>query len=140
MGQFMQKIDPSVEWKSYIYGEQAFHYFIEGDLWFICMADRAMERRLPFGFMAAMQESFQKKYSAQTVSTAPAGAMNHEFREIMRELMNRYNAPDADRVVAMTAKVNAINENLSESIDRLMDRQDMINVLVNRSDRLQQSS
>merc|ERR1719162_496971 len=37
--QFLQKLCPTTEWKSYIYGEQALHYIIDGELWFTCMAD-----------------------------------------------------------------------------------------------------
>lgn len=138
--QFVTKINPSEEWKSYICGDQAFHYFIDGDLWFVCMADKAMERRLPFGFMAAVQEAFKKRYDPQTVAAAPAHGMNVEFRETIRELMNRYNSPDADRVASMTEKVQHINQNLVESIDKLLDREEKIHLLINRSEMLSQSS
>merc|ERR1719199_913476 len=104
------------------------------------MADRAMERRLPFGFMAAVQEQFRQRYDKDTVAAASAGGMNREFRDTIREMMNRYNAPDADRVASMSEKVRNINDNLVESIDKLLDRQEKIDLLVNRSELLNHSS
>merc|ERR1712166_1523408 len=59
MQDFLQKLDRTVEWKSYVNGEQALHYIIDGQTWFLCLADRDMERRVVFAFLAALQQSFK---------------------------------------------------------------------------------
>ena len=58
----------SIEWKSYIYGDYAFHYIVDqtSNLWFVCMAERALMRRVPFAFLQAVQETFMQKYTKES--------------------------------------------------------------------------
>lgn len=143
--QFLQKIEPTEEWKSYIYGDQAFHYImdnsiVEGGVWFVCMADRAMERRRPLAFLQSLQETFSSRYSANQVSVATAWGLQREFGNEIRLQMEKFNSPDSDRITSMMAKVQHINDNLVESIDKILERQDKIELLVNRSQLLSESS
>ena len=57
-----------------------------------------------------------------------------------RQLLERYNSPDVDRVSSMMAKVQHINENLMESIDKILERQEKIELLVSRSQVLSDSA
>eukprot|EP00928_Gymnodinium_smaydae_P084854 TRINITY_DN6812_c2_g2_i1.p1 TRINITY_DN6812_c2_g2~~TRINITY_DN6812_c2_g2_i1.p1 ORF type:complete len:172 (-),score=11.47 TRINITY_DN6812_c2_g2_i1:11-526(-) len=62
--QILSKLDRTQEeLKSYIYGDYAFHYVIDQtlDLWFICMAERQLLRRIPFAFLSDMQDSFRRR-------------------------------------------------------------------------------
>merc|ERR1712190_718772 len=63
-----------------------------------------------------------------------------QFRPEIQSLMDKYNAPDADRVTAMMQKVRNINDSLMDSIDKILERQERIDLLVNRSNQLSQSS
>eukprot|EP00913_Durusdinium_trenchii_P004908 g4555.t1 len=101
--QILQKLESSAEWKSYIYGEYAFHYIVDqtADLWF--------------------------------VESAIAYGMQSDFREELQFLLERYNSPDVDRVASMMAKVQHINDHLMESIDKILERQEKIELLVSRS-------
>jgi len=139
----LPKIDRTAEeWKSYTYGEYAFHYIIdaEADLLFLAMAEHSMGRRIPFAFLAAAQEAFNKRYSSDQVQSAIAYGMNGDFRGELQLLMDRFNSPDADRVAQLNAKVADINDKLMESIDRILERQEKIELLVNRSEVLSTSS
>lgn len=140
---FIQNIKPGnaqEDWKSYTCGEQAFHYIIDGELWYVCMADRTMERRLPFGFLSALKDLFDERFKKEVWSKAGAFSLNDQFRDDIAVLMEKYNSPDADRVASMTAKVRQIEDGLMDSIDKLMDRQEKIELLVNRSQVLSESS
>merc|ERR1712217_355580 len=87
-----------------------------------------------------VQEAFQTRYTEQQVQSAIAYGMNSEFRSTLQDLMEKHNSPDADRVAAMMVKVQNINDNLMESIDKILERQEKIELLVNRSQALSQSS
>eukprot|EP00434_Breviolum_minutum_P009932 symbB.v1.2.008754.t1/scaffold544.1/size189386/11 len=121
--QILQKLESSTEWKSYIYGEYAFHYIVDpaSELWFVCMADREVGRRIPFGFLQAEQ-----------TESAIAYGMQSDFREELQFLLERYNSPDVDRVASMMAKVQHINDHLMESIDKILERQEKIELLATR--------
>merc|ERR1712150_189256 len=109
-------------------------------LWFVCMAEKGMGRRLPFAFLAAVQEAFLQTFTADQVESAIAYAMQGNFREELKLLMERYNSPDADRVVKLSEKVRHINDQLMESIDKILMRQQQIELLVNQSRLLDENS
>jgi len=140
--QILQRIEATGEWKSYIYGEYAFHCLMESGtgLWFVCMSDRAMGRRLPFALLAALQESFNQWYAPPQIASAVAYGMQAEFGGEVQALVEKYNSPDADRVASLMQKVQHINDNLMENIDKILERQEKIDVLVNRSQMLHDSS
>eukprot|EP00933_Yihiella_yeosuensis_P028493 TRINITY_DN2231_c0_g1_i9.p1 TRINITY_DN2231_c0_g1~~TRINITY_DN2231_c0_g1_i9.p1 ORF type:complete len:233 (-),score=39.86 TRINITY_DN2231_c0_g1_i9:120-818(-) len=140
--QILDKLDTATEGKSYAYGEYAFHYIIDepSGLWFVCMAERAMGRRIPFGYLGAVKEQFKQQYSNDQVECAIAYGMQGEFREHLKMLMETYNSPDADRVASLMSKVQHVNDVLMESIDAILERQEKIDLLVNRSQQLVDSS
>mmetsp|Transcript_87986 Transcript_87986/g.249265 ORF Transcript_87986/g.249265 Transcript_87986/m.249265 type:complete len:225 (+) Transcript_87986:88-762(+) len=139
--QILQRLERTVEFKSYVYGEYAVHYIIDEatELWFVCLAEKLMGRRIPFAFLAATQEAFQR-YSSDQVQSAIAYGMQTEFKPVIQHLMEKYNSPDADRVTAMMEKVQHINDTLMEGIDKILERQERIDLLVSRSETLAQSS
>jgi vesicle-associated membrane protein 7 len=134
------RLNQSHEWKSYVYGEQAFHYIsdIPAGLCYLCIADKKFGRKLPFAFLRALQTAFKERFPAG----APPGCSPGDFQafaEDIQVLMHHHNSPD-NRVSNLMAKVESVNENLSESMDKLMERQEKIDVLVERSDSLATSS
>lgn len=141
----LDKLGQSAEWKSYIYGEHAFHYIADQatSLCFLCMAEKDMGRRIPFAFLDKVQETFKEQFSAETIKAASAQSLQsdyQDFRSDIRDLMAKYNSPNADRVANMMGKVQHINDNLMESIDKILERQEKIDVLVQRSEVLATSS
>lgn len=139
--QCLPKLEPTVDFKSYIYNEYGFHYIIdEGGTWFVCMAEQEMGRRLPFAFLQKVLESFKQRYTDAQVASAIAGSLQAEFRPELQTLMEKFNSPEADRVAAMSEKVKNINDNLLDSIDKILERQEKIELLVDRSQSLSDSS
>lgn len=136
------RLNQSHEWKSYVYGDQAFHYIsdIPAGLCYLCIADKKFGRKLPFAFLSTLQKAFKDRF--------PAGASQgcspedfQAFAEDIRALMQHHNSPPGDnRVSNLMAKVESVNQDLSESMDKLMERQDIINVLAERSDSLATSA
>mmetsp|Transcript_68939 Transcript_68939/g.194437 ORF Transcript_68939/g.194437 Transcript_68939/m.194437 type:complete len:233 (+) Transcript_68939:144-842(+) len=138
----LAKFDRDVEMNSYIYGEYAFHYVIDDGtgLWFVCMADRTTGRRLPIAFLGAVQQKFKARYSHDEVQSAIAYGMQHEFKGEIRALMEQYNSPNADKLTYLTEMVNKIKDDAMESIDKIIERQDRIELLVTRTMSLSDSS
>jgi len=138
----LQKLDGSDEWKSYTLGEYAFHYIIDrtSGLWFVCMADGLMGRRMPFGFLTALKEEFKKRYTPEEIQCAIAYGMRAEFDGQIQVLMDKYNDPREDRVQHLLQTVHEITDDVMESIDQILGRQEKIELLVNRSQSLAISS
>merc|ERR1712217_492976 len=72
--------------------------------------------------------------------SAIAYGMQTEFRSDLQGLMEKYNSPNADRLTNAMEKLKHINDTLMESIDKILERQDKIELLVTRSEELSQSS
>eukprot|EP00443_Scrippsiella_acuminata_P121048 CAMPEP_0115667584 /NCGR_PEP_ID=MMETSP0272-20121206/50019_1 /TAXON_ID=71861 /ORGANISM="Scrippsiella trochoidea, Strain CCMP3099" /LENGTH=202 /DNA_ID=CAMNT_0003106143 /DNA_START=15 /DNA_END=618 /DNA_ORIENTATION=+ len=130
--QILPRIEVTSEWKSYIYGDYAFHCLMEVStgVWFVCMADRDMGRRLPFAMLSSLQESFNQWYAAPQIASASNLGMQLEFYGEIQACIEKYNAPDADRVASLSAKVRQVNDTLMDNIDKILERQDKIDVLV----------
>ena len=81
----------SIEWKSYIYGDYAFHYIVDqtSNLWFVCMAERALMRRVPFAFLQAVQETFMQKYTKEFPRDYSVGTQMHlpEWNTILADVL-----------------------------------------------------
>ncbi|CAK0788473.1 unnamed protein product, partial [Prorocentrum cordatum] len=104
------------------------------------MAQRGAGRRIPFAFLAAVQEAFAARYSPEQVAVDVPPRIGAEFRGELQALVEKYNSPDADRVARLNAKVADINDRLMESVDKILERQERIELLVDRSEVLSSSS
>mmetsp|Transcript_72102 Transcript_72102/g.181787 ORF Transcript_72102/g.181787 Transcript_72102/m.181787 type:complete len:253 (-) Transcript_72102:39-797(-) len=134
----LKNIESSEVWQSYFYDKYGFHCLMEVEtgLRFVCLADKDMGRRLPCGLLCSLQESFNQWYGPPEVAAALPGGMQADFNEEIKTLVNKYNAPDADRVTVLSEKVRGINNTLAESMEKIMERQEKIDVLVDRSQML----
>jgi len=128
------------EGKSYVYGDLAFHYIsdIPDGLCYLCTADKKFGRKLPFAFLGQLQKAFKARFPAGVAE----GCAPEDFEVFAGdiEVLLQHHNPAASRVSNLMAKVEIVNENLSESIDKLMERQEVIDVLAERSGCLAASS
>jgi hypothetical protein len=63
-----------------------FHYIVEDQLTYLCMADDDLKRRVSFLFLEDMKKQFRAMYGARG-HTAIAFAMNDEFQHVIRRQM-----------------------------------------------------
>lgn len=134
--------EEGVEWKSYCSMQHAFHFTLDVclNVRFVCIADKTMGRRLPFAFLEAFEHRFNQRFMPQQVADAMPGGLQAIFADEVRALVEKYSSPKLDRASLLTAKVQAINENLMDTIDKLVDRQGKIDDLVGRSNLLTESA
>lgn len=130
------------EWSSILYGDHCFHILVDdaAELEFVCMADPRMMRRVPFGFLSSLQESFVKEFPKDATDAATEYQMQTAFRPDLQALMEKWNSPSADRLSAMMEKVKDINDGLVESMESILIRQERIQHLAKSSELLSQSS
>ena len=95
-------------------------------------------RRIPFAFLFEVKRRFLESYSPPTTdfSTLPAygcAAFNNE----LRSLLNTYNtAPPADALATARKEVNNVRDIMTENIERVLERGERIDLLVDKTDRL----
>uniref|UniRef100_A0AAV1USW3 Uncharacterized protein n=1 Tax=Peronospora matthiolae TaxID=2874970 RepID=A0AAV1USW3_9STRA len=138
----LAKIPPSDGRMSYVYDRHLFHYIVEAGVTYLCMADDDLKRRVPFLFLDDLKKRFQEAYGARAC-TAIAFAMNSQFQHEIRRLLEYYNAhdPDADSSLArVRQQIDDVKDIMVENIDKVLDRGEKFELLVDRTDKLHRQS
>merc|ERR1711933_681029 len=91
-------------------------------------------------FLGDVQEAFKARYTQDECQSAIAYGMQQAFSPEIESLMDKYNSPTADRVTQAQEKLKHINDTLMESIDKLLERNERIELLVNRGESLSTST
>lgn len=105
---------------------------------YVVVATAEQGRRIPFAFLLEVKRRFLSSYSPSTTdfSTLPAygcAAFNSE----LRALLNTYNtAPPADALASARKEVNNVRDIMTENIERVLERGERIDLLVDKTDRL----
>lgn len=145
-GKFLELLDASVPCKSYVGGEYMFHYIIDDStgIWFVCIADRNMGRRLPFAFLDALHTRFFEPhrggYTKEQAQAADAYQLHEQFKVHMKELIDGYNSPSADRMARVKEEIKHRTDELMENIELILERQDHIDEIVTQTEQLTNAS
>jgi vesicle-associated membrane protein 7 len=111
-----------------------------GGLSFIVVARADLGRRIPFGFLVDTKRAFLAKFPAERTDFAalpPYGcaAFNGQLREKM-VTQGTTEAGQQDAMRIARDEVDGVREIMTENIERVLERGDRINLLVDKTDRL----
>jgi vesicle-associated membrane protein 7 len=139
----LQKIPPDHEGKkmSFAYDTHMFHYLVEDGVTYLCMSDDKFPRRVAFTFLQDIQSCFTSAYSPGEVDAAVAFAFNDVFSRTLAEKMHYYNTdPTADKLTAARSQVESTKATMIENIDKILGRGERIELLVARTETLNEHS
>eukprot|EP00929_Paragymnodinium_shiwhaense_P099352 TRINITY_DN60989_c0_g1_i1.p1 TRINITY_DN60989_c0_g1~~TRINITY_DN60989_c0_g1_i1.p1 ORF type:complete len:266 (+),score=61.32 TRINITY_DN60989_c0_g1_i1:61-858(+) len=142
-GTTLQKLDRATEGKSYLQGDHAFHFLSDqaSELWFVCIADADMGRRQPYGFLEELKEEFLSQgYTASQLGSSELGFFQRDFEAKLSNVIEKFNDPNADRIAGIKEKVKNINDTLTEGIEKILERSEKIELLVEKSQVLMNDS
>eukprot|EP00968_Pinguiococcus_pyrenoidosus_P027491 scaffold7381_cov310-Pinguiococcus_pyrenoidosus.AAC.37 len=123
---------------SYVYDEQvAYHVLNDQGITFLCVAECAAQRRLPFLFLEDLRGRFWDTCGEEGAA-AKAYELDQTFAPIMRARMRAWSGdlPDADGLTSTRAKLEAAKSVMVENIDNLLERGEKIQLLVEKSEEL----
>jgi len=105
------------------------------------MADENFKRRLPFLFLEELKKKFILKYADQ-IKTAIAFAMNEDFQNTIKLKMEHYNNnPETeDSVIRVKNQLDNVKDVMVTNIEKVLERGEKIELLVDRTDRLNQQA
>mmetsp|Transcript_11759 Transcript_11759/g.30108 ORF Transcript_11759/g.30108 Transcript_11759/m.30108 type:complete len:223 (-) Transcript_11759:113-781(-) len=136
----LERLPPDDQRVSYSQDRHLFHILISGGLTYLCMADEGMGRRLPFGFLEDVRQRFTAAHSA-TSSTAIAYEHNSDFGGQLAERMDFWSHnPSADAIGRCKTDINEVKGIMVQNIEKVLDRGEKIELLVTRTDALQEES
>ncbi|KAJ9699553.1 hypothetical protein PVL29_008240 [Vitis rotundifolia] len=117
-----------------------FHILRADGLAFLCMANDTFGRRIPFSYLEDIQMRFMKNYG-KVAHYAPAYAMNDEFSRVLHQQMEFFSSnPSADTLNRVRGEVGEIRTIMVENIEKILERGDRIELLVDKTATMQDSS
>jgi len=104
------------------------------------MSDEQFPRRIAFAFLADISPRFLE-VSQSTSKGALAFAMNEEFSRVLKRQMEYFSYdPSVDKITQVQKKVDDTKKVMVENIERVLDRGEKIELLVTRTEQLQDQS
>ena len=135
----LRKIDTGKDGKlSYLYDKFIFHYMVSEGLTYLCMTDGEFPRQVAFQFLGDIKKRFLATYGTRG-QTALAYAFNADFERVLQAQMDHYNRlKDDDKVSKINNQISEVRSVMIENIDRVLERGEKIELLVDKSDELDQ--
>ena len=95
-------------------------------------------RRIPFAFLLEVKRRFLSIYPPSTTdfSTFPAYGCAGFNSELLTLLTTYNTAPPADALASARKEVNNVRDIMTENIERVLERGERIDLLVDKTDRL----
>jgi vesicle-associated membrane protein 7 len=137
---------------TYIHGGNFIHYIAAapseypsnaksaGALTFLCVARESLGRRIPFGFLLEIKKQFLEQYPAEKTdfSVLPSYGCA-AFNSQLKTLMVSHGTTEAgknDAIRNAQQEIDDVREIMSENIERVLERGERIDLLVDKTDRL----
>lgn len=126
---------------SYVYDNHVFHYLVDEGITFLCMADEETKRRIAFGFLDDIKKTWRERFGS-VEQTALAFSLNDLFSPVLRQKMDYYtsNPLVADNIAKVQAQIDTVKDVMIENIDRVLERGEKIELLVDKTDKLNQQA
>ncbi|KAJ9669542.1 hypothetical protein H2201_000409 [Coniosporium apollinis] len=138
--------------QTYTHGAHNIHYIASapsehppsaasaGGLSYLVICKAELGRRIPFGYLISIKDAFLKQYDPQTTDFAalpPYGAA--AFNATLKRLMHEQGATEAgqnDAIKTAQREIASVREVMEENIERVLERGERIDLLVDKTDRL----
>lgn len=105
---------------------------------FIVVASAEQGRRIPFAFLLEIKRKFLTTFDPSTTDYSalpPYGCAS--FNPEIRSLLQTYNtSPPADSLASARREIDSVRDIMTENIERVLERGERIDLLVDKTDRL----
>ncbi|THH03626.1 hypothetical protein EW145_g6129 [Phellinidium pouzarii] len=133
----LSKIPPNNSKLTYVWEQYLFHYVSEGGITYLVMADDSAGRRMPFAFLAELQQRFTALPSSASADTTPAYGLQGTFAPEIASLVNTFNtAPPADELVRARGELAQVKDIMVQNVEQILSRGERIELLVDKTDNM----
>ena len=118
------------------YDDHVFHYSILDGITYMCMTEETSGNRRPFAFLTEVSDAFRAAYGSSALS-AIAFEFNNEFQPVLRQKCEYHlTNPEADTIGSVKARIHDAREIMVDNIERLLQRGEKIELLVNKTENM----
>lgn len=107
-------------------------------LTYLVVSTADLGRRIPFAFLLDLKAKFLADYSPDTTDFASLPAYGAAaFNASLKSLLSTYNtAPPEDSLASARKEIDNVRDIMTENIERVLERGERIDLLVDKTDRL----
>jgi vesicle-associated membrane protein 7 len=120
------------------YNDYKYYYDDENDITFLCMCEN-FEAEVAFQYLSELKKIFREKYEERTIRTAYSYGLS-EFQNSIKDLATSYEKNPKTKIDKLTNQVTQTAEVLHENIEKLLQRNEKLNIIAQKSKRLQDNS
>jgi len=115
-----------------------------GGLTYLVIADSALGRRIPFGLLVGIKQRFLEQFKPEDTDFGALPAYGAAaFNGVLKKLMVEQGTTDAgkaDALRSVQSEMDGVREIMTENIERVLERGERIDLLVDKTDRLGSSA
>ncbi|CAN6468362.1 unnamed protein product [Victoria cruziana] len=136
--QCLQKIPSSNSKFTFNCDRHTFNFIVEDGYAFCVVAKESVGKQLSIAFLESVKAEFKKRYGGGKADTAMAKSLNKDFGPIMKENMQYVidHAEEIAKLVKVKGQVSEVKSIMMENIDKVMDRQEKLDVLSEKTENL----
>ncbi|WEW56944.1 hypothetical protein PRK78_002403 [Emydomyces testavorans] len=109
---------------------------------YLVVATAELGRRIPFAFLLEIKRKFLDAYNPESTDFSALPAYGcAAFNNDLRGLLQQYNtAPPSDSLASARKEIDNVRDIMTENIERVLERGERIDLLVDKTDRLGNSA
>lgn len=118
-----------------------FNYVMDGGFTFLAVADEGFGRQIPFAFLEKIREEFLQKF-ADKGRTASSHSLEKQFGPSLKRHMEfcMEHPQELTKTTAVQKQVDGVKNVMVQNIERVLERGEKLEVLVEKSDNLNTSA
>lgn len=136
--QCLQKLPASNNRFTYNCDGHTFSFLVDNGFTYCVVAVESVGRQIPIAFLERIKDDFNKKYGGGRATTATAKSLNKEFGPKLKEQMQYCveHPEEVSKLAKVKAQVSEVKGVMMENIDKVIDRGEKIEVLVDKTENL----
>jgi len=136
--QCLQKLPASNNRFTYNCDGHTFSFLVDNGFTYCVVAVESVGRQIPIAFLERIKDDFNKRYGGGRATTATAKSLNKEFGSKLKEQMQYCveHPEEVSKLAKVKAQVSEVKGVMMENIDKVIDRGEKIEVLVDKTENL----
>lgn len=124
---------------TYVCDHHTFNFLVQDGFTYLAVADEDFGRQLPFAFLDRVKDDFKHRYQGGRADLAVAHSLDHEFGPRLKEHMTYVmsNPEEIKKITRIKSQVAEVKGIMMENIEKVLDRNEKIDLLVDKSSGLQ---
>ncbi|XP_074084638.1 uncharacterized protein LOC141517492 isoform X2 [Macrotis lagotis] len=118
-------------------GSYVYHtLFIDG-ITYLCASDNPLEVTLPSAFLDEVSRTYSENPMMFQEPFTPSNATVADLQQVLGKCMMKYNQSQSEFMIsALKSQVTDVKNTMSQNIDKMLKREEKLNVLIDRTDDL----